>query len=74
MITIEISINLELIISFYLLFILGANNVANAIGTAYASRATTYRNLLILFSISVIIGSLFAKMLEVQLIAYLLML
>jgi len=58
---IEISINLELIISFYLLFILGANNVANAIGTAYASRATTYRNLLILFSISVIIGSLFAK-------------
>ena len=61
MVTIEISINLELIISFYLLFILGANNVANAIGTAYASRATTYRNLLILFSISVIIGSLFAK-------------
>ncbi|XRO74759.1 inorganic phosphate transporter [Methanocaldococcus sp. 28A] len=61
MIDIEISIDLELIISFYLLFILGANNVANAIGTAYASRATTYRNLLILFSVCVIIGSLFAK-------------
>jgi len=60
-VVIEISINLELIISFYLLFILGANNVANAIGTAYASRSTTYRNLLILFSVSVIIGSLFAK-------------
>ncbi|WP_457613496.1 inorganic phosphate transporter [Methanocaldococcus sp.] len=56
-----IGINLEMIISFYLLFILGANNVANAIGTAYASRATSYRNLLILFSISVIIGSLCAK-------------
>jgi PiT family inorganic phosphate transporter len=43
------------------LFILGANNVANAIATAYASRATTYKNLLILFSICVIIGSLFAE-------------
>ena len=61
MVAIEISINLELIIGFYLLFILGANNVANAIGTAYASRAATYKNLLILFSICVIIGSLFAK-------------
>ncbi|ACV25230.1 inorganic phosphate transporter [Methanocaldococcus fervens] len=61
MVVIELSINLELIIGFYLLFILGANNVANAIGTAYASRATTYRNLLILFSVCVIIGSFFAK-------------
>ncbi|AIJ05697.1 phosphate transporter [Methanocaldococcus bathoardescens] len=61
MVVIEISIDLKLIISFYLLFILGANNVANAIGTAYASRATTYKNLLILFSVCVIIGSLFAK-------------
>ncbi|CAB3288463.1 putative low-affinity inorganic phosphate transporter [Methanocaldococcus lauensis] len=43
------------------MFILGANNVGNAIGTAYASKAASYKSLLILFSVSVIVGSLFAK-------------
>ncbi|WP_456416227.1 anion permease [Methanocaldococcus sp.] len=43
------------------MFILGANNVGNAIGTAYASKAASYKGLLILFSVSVIIGSIFAK-------------
>jgi len=49
---------IEVIIGLYIAFIIGANDAANAIGTAVGSKLMSYKKTVLLFGIFVLIGCL----------------
>ena len=52
---------LALLSGLYIAFVIGANDTANALGTAIGSKLFSYRNLVLLFGIFVLLGTLNAK-------------